>query len=67
MSHKWLGKDFASALDIPETNNLLLKAMVVGHINMLVVYDSSDKVPAFWANSCKYESKTNSVYSQRHE
>jgi len=37
MSHKWLGKDFASALDIPETNNLLLKAMVVGHI-MLRLY-----------------------------
>ena len=38
MSHKWLGKDFASALDIPMTNNLLLKAMVVGHINVLRLY-----------------------------
>merc|ERR1711966_582476 len=38
MSHKWLGKDFASALDIPVMNNLLLKAMVVGHINILRLY-----------------------------
>ena len=38
MSHNWLGKDFASALDIPETNNLLLRAMVVGHINVLRLY-----------------------------
>jgi len=38
MSHKWLGKDFASALDISMTNNLLLKSMVVVHINMLRLY-----------------------------
>jgi len=38
MSHKWLGKDFASALGIPATKNLLLKAVVVGHINILRLY-----------------------------
>ena len=65
MSHKWLGKDFASALDIPMTNNLLLKAMVVGHINVLRLY--SDKVSAYWANSCGYESKAYFVCSQHYE
>ena len=38
MSHKWLGNDFASALDIPERNSLLLKALIAGHINVLRLY-----------------------------